>query len=130
MSLLKFGPNILNNQSICPSRSFSLATVLVITVVIPEERLTKNTFKTKNVNHYQNQESTTRKQCTPMRKGIVCVSLAVLVLSCCLYKGFSIFLVITISKSWFNLLTTALKNRCLKYFGKFLEKFQNNYFSV
>ena len=40
--------------------------VLVIKAVVPEGQLRKHTCKPKNVRHYQNQESVTRKQCTPM----------------------------------------------------------------
>ena len=46
-SLLKFSHKILKNQGIFPSRNFSLATVLVISAVIPKGKVIKHTFKTK-----------------------------------------------------------------------------------
>lgn len=39
---------------------------LVIKAVIPEGQFRKHTCKTKSVRYYQNQESVTCKQCTPM----------------------------------------------------------------
>ena len=49
---LKFSPtsNIYKNTSVCPSRNFRLVRILVI----PERRVIKRTFETKNEKHYQN----------------------------------------------------------------------------
>ena len=67
-SSMKFWSNILKNHCICPSRSFRLATVLVIISVIPEGHVIKHIFKIKKNKYDEKWESATRKRYTMVKR--------------------------------------------------------------